>query len=64
VNSRQEGKSCQKSVYVALGVNCEGKKEVLGLWIGGHEGAKFWASVLNEIRNRGHRRSSSPAWTD
>jgi transposase-like protein len=53
VNSRQEGKSCQKSVYVALGVNFEGKKEVLGLWIAENEGAKFWASVLNEIRNRG-----------
>jgi transposase-like protein len=38
---------------VALGVNFEGKKEVLGLWIAEHEGAKFWASVLNEIRNRG-----------
>jgi hypothetical protein len=33
---------------VALGVNFEGKKEVLGLWIGESEGAKFWASVLNE----------------
>jgi transposase-like protein len=53
VNSRQDGKSCQKSVYVALGVNFEGKKEVLGLWIAENEGAKFWASVLNEIRNRG-----------
>jgi hypothetical protein len=31
----------------------EGKKEVLGLWIAEHEGAKFWASVLNEIRNQG-----------
>jgi transposase-like protein len=53
VNSRQDGKSCPKSVYVALGVNFEGKKEVLGLWIAEHEGAKFWASVLNDIRNRG-----------
>ena len=53
VNSRQDVKSCQKSVYVGLGVNFEGKKEVLGLWIAEHEGAKFWASVLNEIRNRG-----------
>jgi transposase-like protein len=53
VNSRQDGKSCQKSVYVALGVNCEGKKEVSSLWIAEHEGATFWVSVLNEIRNRG-----------
>jgi transposase-like protein len=53
VNSRQEGRSDQKSVYVALGVNFEGKEEVLGRWIGETEGAKFWGSVLNEIRNRG-----------
>jgi transposase-like protein len=53
VNSRQDGKSCQKSVYAARGVNLEGKKEVLGLWIAEHGGAKFWASVLNGIRNRG-----------
>jgi transposase-like protein len=55
VNSLKDGKSCHKSVYVALGVNFEGKKEVLGLWIAETEGAKFWASVLNESRNRGTR---------
>jgi transposase-like protein len=53
VRSRQDGKSCEKSVYVALGVNFEGKKEVLGLWIAENEGAKFWAGVLNELKNRG-----------
>jgi transposase-like protein len=53
VKSRQEGKSCTKSVYVALGVNFEGKKEVLGLWIAENEGAKFWMGVLNELKNRG-----------
>ena len=42
-----------KSVYVALGVNFEGKKEVLGLWIAENEGAKFWMGVLTEIKNRG-----------
>ena len=42
-----------KSVYVALGVNFEGKKEVLGLWIAENEGAKFWMGVLAEIKNRG-----------
>jgi transposase-like protein len=40
VKTRQEGKSCVKSVYVALGVNFEGQKEVLGLWISENEGAK------------------------
>ena len=42
-----------KSVYVALGVNFEGKKEVLGLWIVETEGAKFWMGVLTELKNRG-----------
>lgn len=53
VKARQEGKSCTKSVYIALGVNFEGKKEVLGLWVVENEGAKFWMGVLNELRNRG-----------
>jgi len=53
VKSKQDGKSCTKSVYVALGVNMEGQKEVLGLWIAENEGAKFWMSVLNELKNRG-----------
>ena len=38
---------------MALAVNFEGKKEVLGLWIAQNEGAKFWMSVLNELKNRG-----------
>jgi transposase-like protein len=53
VKGREDGKSCMKSVYVALGVNFEGKKEVLGLWIAETEGAKFWMGVLNELKNRG-----------
>ncbi|GHV36588.1 IS256 family transposase [Spirochaetia bacterium] len=53
VKTKQDGKSCTKSVYVALGVNFEGQKEVLGLWIAENEGAKFWMGVLNEIKNRG-----------
>lgn len=42
-----------KAVYVALGVTREGLREVLGLWIAEQEGAKFWLSVMNELRNRG-----------
>jgi transposase-like protein len=53
VNGRQDGKSCMKSVYVALGVDFEGKKEVLGLWVAENEGAKFWMGVLNQLKNRG-----------
>jgi len=53
VRGREDGKSCMKSVYVALGVNFEGQKEVLGLWIAENEGAKFWMGVLAELKNRG-----------
>ena len=42
-----------KAVYVALGVNSDGEREVLGLWIANNEGAKFWLSVMNNLRNRG-----------
>ena len=42
-----------KEVYTALGVNFEGQKEVLGLWIAENEGAKFWMGVLSELKNRG-----------
>jgi len=53
IKGRIDGKSSMKSVYVALGVNFEGKKEVLGLWIAENEGAKFWMGVLTELQNRG-----------
>jgi transposase-like protein len=53
VKGRQDGRSGVKSVYVALGVNFEGQKEVVGLWIAETEGAKFWMRVLNELKNRG-----------
>jgi putative transposase len=42
-----------KAVYLALGITGEGTREVLGLWIAENEGAKFWLSVMNELRNRG-----------
>ena len=42
-----------KAVYVALGVTPEGEREVLGLWIADNEGAKFWLSVMNNLKNRG-----------
>ena len=42
-----------KAVYVALGVSKDGVREVLGLWIAENEGAKFWLSVMNELKNRG-----------
>jgi putative transposase len=53
VKMRHEGRVSNRAVYVAIGVSLEGQKEVLGLWAGGSEGAKFWLSVLTELRHRG-----------
>jgi putative transposase len=53
VKMRHEGRVENRAVYVAIGVTLEGKKEVLGLWTAATEGAKFWANVLTELRNRG-----------
>jgi len=53
VKSRQDGKSLNKSVYLALAVNFDGHKEVLGLWVAENEGAKFWMGVLTQLKNRG-----------
>jgi len=53
IRGKEDGKSCMKSVYIALAVDFEGKKEVLGLWIAENEGAKFWMGVLAELKNRG-----------
>jgi len=53
VKVRDQGHIVNKAVYIALGVNMEGHKEVLGLWIEVNEGAKFWLSVITELKNRG-----------
>jgi putative transposase len=53
VKMRHEGRVENRAVYVALGINLEGGKEVLGLWTSANEGAKFWLNVLTELRNRG-----------
>jgi putative transposase len=52
---RLDGLVQTRAVYLALGVNIEGRKELLGLWIGEKEGSKFWLSILTELRNRGVR---------
>ncbi|KEJ91591.1 transposase [Synergistes jonesii] len=52
-NVRQDGRTVKKAVYVAIGTRLDGHREVLGLWVGGNESAKYWVGVLNEIRNRG-----------
>jgi len=53
VKMRHEGRVENRAVYVAIGVDLEGRKEVLGLWTSANEGAKFWLAVLTELRNRG-----------
>ena len=53
VKIRVEGSVQNRCIYIAIGVNIEGKKETLGLWSSDTEGAKFWLSVLTELNNRG-----------
>ena len=53
VKVQQDKRVINKAVYLALGVNMDGKKELLGLWISENEGSKFWLSVLTELQNRG-----------
>lgn len=50
---RQDNQTIKKAVYVAIGIKLDGSKEVLGMWVGGNESAKYWLGVLNEIKNRG-----------
>lgn len=50
---RSEGQIVKKAVYIAIGVNLDGRKEVLGMWVGENESAKYWANILNSLRNRG-----------
>ena len=52
-NVREDNRTIKKAVYVAIGVKLNGTREVLGMWIGGNESAKYWLGVLNEIKNRG-----------
>ena len=53
VKVRDSGSVINKAVFLALGINTEGQKELLGMWLAENEGAKFWLSVLTELKNRG-----------
>jgi putative transposase len=55
VKMRHEGRVENRAVYVAIGINLEGRKDVLGIWTSANEGAKFWLNVLTELKNRGVR---------
>ena len=50
---RKEGIVVKKAVYISIGINKYGEKEVLGFWVGENESSKFWLNILNELRNRG-----------
>ena len=50
---RSEGQIVKKAVYIAIGINLDGRKDVLGMWVGENESAKYWATILNGLRNRG-----------
>lgn len=50
---RSEGQVVKKAVYIAIGINLDGRKDVLGMWVGENESAKYWATILNSLRNRG-----------
>ena len=50
---RSEGQIIKKAVYIAIAVDLDGHKDVLGMWVGENESAKYWASVLNSLKNRG-----------
>lgn len=53
VKIKSEGRIQNKAIYLAIGINLQGRKEVLGLWAAQNEGAKFWLSVVTELKNRG-----------
>ena len=52
-NVREGGKVIKKAIYLALGIDCNGMKDVLGIWVGENESSKYWLSVLTELKNRG-----------
>jgi len=52
-NVRQDNRIIKKAVYIAIGIDLEGRRDVLGMWVGENESAKYWAGVLNELQNRG-----------
>jgi putative transposase len=61
VKVRDNGAVRIKALYLAIGVNLEGMKEVLGMWMPQTEGAKFWLQVVTELKNRGVADTLLPA---
>ena len=50
---RSEGQVVKKAVYIAIGIDLDGRKDVLGMYVGENESANYWATILNGLRNRG-----------
>ena len=50
---RSEGQIVKKAVYIAIGIDLDGRKDGLGMWVGENESAKYWATILNSLKNRG-----------
>ncbi len=50
---RSEGQIVKKAVYIAISIDLDGKKDVLGMWVGENKSAKYWATVLNSLKNCG-----------
>jgi putative transposase len=63
VKVKDQGRVSNKAIYLAVGVNCSGLKEVLGMWASETEGAKFWLSIITELKNRGVK-DLFIAWVD
>lgn len=53
VKVKSQGRVQNKAIYLAFGVNLQGLKEVLGMWVADNEGAKFWMQVITELKNSG-----------
>lgn len=52
---RSEGRIVKKAVYIAIGIDMSGNKDVLGMYVGENKSAKFWLSIMNSLKNRGIR---------
>jgi putative transposase len=66
VKIKSEGRIQNKALYLAIGINVHGHKEVLGLWASQNEGARFWLGVVTELKNRGVQDIFMPGapWAD
>ena len=60
---RSEGQIVKKALYIAIRIDLEGRKDVLGMWVGENESAKHWTAVLSGLKTGESTTFSLPAWT-